>query len=260
MARLTSALLFVVVAFGVLCPAGAQTPTLPPDGGTRLASPTCGLRDGAGQDVADVRAGDEFVLGGTTFPADELVLVTFRQPPRVVELARFRTNASGEFTSEPTGLRIPADAVVGPAAIGVVSSGGSATCDIQISAPADAAAGSGMEPSADGEDDDDLGLWFVVWAILLAFGAVSLGYLRYRRWQAGRLEREMTQLGSDPRKGRVFKTDSRPTHRPATRQRRPERKRVRLGDVGQPSPPVLRPGWDAGKEPTPARQPPSGHE
>ena len=206
MRRSKSLVLFAAVAFGALCGAArAQVPTLPPDGGTRIDPPTCSLRNAAGPAATEFGTGEEFVLGGTRFPADELVLVTFRQPPRVVELARFRTNAQGDFTSRPTVLRIPADADGGPAAIGLASSGGSATCDLRVQAGP--AAATQPEPAPTGEDsEDDLGPWFIVWAVLLALGACYLGYVRYRRWQERRLEQEIARIN----------TGAPPTHREPT--------------------------------------------
>lgn len=220
--------------------------------------PTCTIQSTGGVPTTDFRPGDELVLSGTGFPADVLVLVTFRQPPRTVELGRFRTNVVGEFTSQPTPLRIPADAAGGPAAIHAASSDGSGTCDLRVVGSSSVAGQGGAESPAtsDEDDDSDFGPWLVVWAILLAIGASYLVYLRYRRWEQGRLERQISELGTDPHRGRVFKTDV-PTlpHRRSRRKRGGKRNVLHLGDQQRSaSPPVLREGWDA--EAAPTRQPP----
>lgn len=255
MSRPKRLLPLVVVVFGVLAgTARAQAPTLPADGGTRIESPTCSLRNVAGSAPTTLGRGDEFVLSGTKFPADVLVLVTLRQPPRAFELARFRTNAQGDFTSQPTILRIPAGVHDGPAAVHVASSGGSATCDLRVVGGATAA--SRAEPvgstAADEDDGSVFAPWFIVWASLLAIGAGYLAYLRYRRWQEERLEKEISQLNTDPRRARVFKTDGRSTPKQVERPRAKAR-RLRLGDVKRSSPPPVLGPEDAA---TPLRQPP----
>lgn len=194
-------------------------------------APTCSTLDLGGRAATGFRAGDEFVLKGAGFPADVLVLVTFRQPPQVVELARFKTDGLGEFASQPTILRIPSDAASGPATIRVASSGGSATCNVAVASSSSVARPAVVTSSGPTEDTgNDLSPWFAVWALLLALGAAFLGYIRYRRWSQDRLEQEISALGGGSRVLQHIATE-----------RRPERKRRRLGDVVESPPPPLPP-------------------
>jgi hypothetical protein len=231
-----------VVVGGVLAgPAAAQLPTLPPDGGTRLASPTCTTLDLAGRPRSDFRAGDELILRGAGYPPGELVLVTFQQPPHSAELARFKTSLAGDFTSEPTILRVPADAAGGSAEIRVASSGGSSTCPLNVTALTDSVASASREPagalSDAGEGSEGTPAWLIVWATIVGIGGAFLALVAYRRWQAQRLEQTMARLG------------------PGSRAARPAAP-PRLEDLDQPpraaeAPPVLPVGWDRGREPVP---------
>lgn len=248
MRRLRSFLLIVLAALGAaLGEAWAQTPTLPPDGGSRLDSPTCETLDLAGRPAGSFRAGDELVLRGEHYPAGELVLVSFRQPPYSAELARFRTDGNGAFTSEPTILRVPADSVAGFAEIHVSSSGGSGSCALSLTGTAapvtrPAPAGPTARPTAEPEESNP---WLIVWATLVALVGGYLAFVTYRRWQADRLEKRVSRLGADGGRsgGRPHPEDL--AGSPGTTE-----------DEQPPGgPPILPVGWDAGMEPTPMRRP-----
>lgn len=189
----TAVLLVFSISFALSGVALAQVPTLPSDGGYRLAGPSCATFDAGGRAATDFRAGNEFVLKGAQYPSNVLVLVMFRQAPLAFELARFKTNDAGEFTSEPTILRVPADASSGLASIRVASSGGSASCEMSLTAMPGA---TGARRAAKEPVSDQVSPWLIVWATLVALGGGYLMFLRYRRYRADALERAMYGHGS----------------------------------------------------------------
>lgn len=239
----TRLVLLITVASGALCsPARAQVPTLPSDGGVRLEGPSCATFDREHQPVTTFRAGDELILTGSRFPADSGVLATFQQAPHSSELGRFTTNQAGDFTSEPSVVRLPADALDGPAAIRVSSSGGSADCELVVRAPAAApvVAAGARDAASEDPEPEDTNTWLIVWGTLVAIAGVFLAYVTYRRWQAERLAEAMSRLNGG---GRL---------QAATRRDRPASEFT--GSITEAdAPQVLDPGWDAGREPTPIK-------
>ncbi len=181
----------VVVAWGGH--ALAQVPTLPPDGGSRLSSPTCATSDEQGRAAFEFRAGAALVMRGTTFPANGLILVKFLQDPLAVELGRFKANAAGDFTTEPTLVQLPTEAKAGRAVVQASSEGGSANCEIRMLAVS-AAAGVTRDVASEGDKTNAL---FVVWATLLALGGGFLTFVAYRRKQDARLEEAMTGIAGN---------------------------------------------------------------
>jgi hypothetical protein len=230
-------LLLITVASGALHgTAWAQVPTLPPDGGFILDGPGCATMNAERQPATNFRAGDELILTGSSFPAQSSVLATFQQAPHSSEVGRFTTNDSGEFTSEPSVVRIPGDATDGPAAIKVSSSGGSADCELVIKAAAvetQPVIAVDAREAADDSAPEGTNPWLIVWGTIVAIFGAFLGWVTYRRWQAERLEQAMARIGRS----------SRPRPEPQPAQPDPEAQ----------SPPILEPGWDEGREPTPIR-------
>ena len=161
-------------------------------------TPTCETLDLSGRAASSFKPAAEFVVRGAGLAPNELVLVTFRQAPAQIELARYKTDAQGAFTSRPRIIRIPSDASAGMAAIHLASSQGSATCDAEI-VGASAVAPS---PTSRADEQRELEPWFVAWGTLLALGAVGLAYARYRRWRQARLERQISGLAEHQEPGR----------------------------------------------------------
>lgn len=239
----------------------AQVPTLPPDGGFRLGGPSCATYDRELQPSGSFRPDDEVTVRGGGFPSGSLVLVTFRQLPYESELGRFKAGASGEFTSEPRIIRIPAEGVRGPAAIvASTESGYTATCQLALAAPVSAARTAKPARERDDGENENLSWWLIVWATLVAVAAGGLAYLRYRRWVAARLERRISGLIGG---GHVPPTESPPMPpvHPAPPAPPPPLspwgpdERPTLAVTPDPflSPPILPPGWDDGREPTPVK-------
>lgn len=249
-------LLIIVVASVPLTgflPAAAQVPTAPGEGGFILTSPSCSTFNREGVAETSFRSSEELVLRGTGFPAQTLILVTFRQGSLTAELGRFRTNDAGEFTSEPTLLRLPSGTTAGPATIQASSGGPSGACQVEMAAtPAPAQVRRpDPEPAA-----DDTNVWFAVWAIVLALGGGALTFVSYRRWQEQRLASAISRVGKTGRQARKRRYEAPPRldslSMPAPM---PASSRPASSEGERTSPPVLPPGWDAGREPTPTRRP-----
>lgn len=172
--------------------AAAQVPTAPSEGGFILSSPSCSTFDGAGTATSSFGGGDQIVVRGAAFPAQSLLLVTFRQGALTAELGRFRTNDAGEFTTEPTLVRLPAGTTGGSASIQASSGGPSGTCEVQMRAPVPVAQVRPPDREAEGDDPKVL---FAIWSTLLALGGGALTFLSYRTWQERRLA---TAISSTP--------------------------------------------------------------
>ena len=196
------ALLFTSVVTGMWLHASvavAQVPTAPTEGGFILSSPTCSTHDKTGAPATSFAAADEIIVRGAAFPAEAYILLTFRQDAVTAELGRFRANAAGEFTSEPTQMRLPSGTTGGPASISASSDGPSATCVIQMTAPLPVTRSTSPEPEPAGDDPNVL---FAIWATVLALGGGALTFLGYRTWQERRLAGAMASAGGKPRKRR----------------------------------------------------------
>lgn len=174
----------------------AQVPTAPADGGFILGSPTCTTHDRTGAPATSFAATDEIIVRGSAFPGGSLVLLAFRQDSVAVELGRFRANTAGDFTTEPTQVRLPSGTTGGAASIQASSDGGpSGTCLIQMAAPLPA---STARPPAE-PDGDDPNVLFAIWATILALGGGALTYGGYRTWQEHRLA-SVISSGAKPRR------------------------------------------------------------
>ncbi len=242
--------LITVVACGVWALSGAaaaQVPTAPSGGGFILSSPSCSTFDGTGAAATSFAAADQIVVKGGAFPAQSLVLVTFRQGALTAELGRFRTNDAGEFTTEPTLVRLPTGTTGGNATIQASSGGPSGACEIQMRAPLPAAQVQRPDPEPEGDDPNVL---FAIWATLLALGGGALTFLSYRTWQESRLAGAISAAGTDPkpRKSRRKGYEAPPRLESAEL---PFRRRSSEDGL----PPVLPVGWDSGREPTPVISP-----
>jgi hypothetical protein len=236
--------LIAVVAAGLWISSGtaaAQVPTPPSEGDFILSSPSCSTFDGAGSATSTFGAGDQIVVRGAAFPAQSLVLVTFRQGSLTAELGRFRTNDAGEFTTEPTMVRLPMGTTGGSASIQASSGGPSGACEVQMRAPVPVAQVRPPDPEAEGDDPNVL---FAIWATLLALGGGALTFLSYRTWQERRLATAISAAPANAPKGRK-------------RRRRRIQGPPRLESAELPSrrrPPAA--GWDPEREPAPVIRPP----
>lgn len=224
MERVIRFALLVAALLGAAAPAAAQVPA---------TEPSCTTFDTGGRAAQEFRTGDEFVLKGAGFPAGELVVVSFRQPPFLAELGRFKAGPGGEIDSGTTILRVPADAAAGAASVRVASTGGATSCDLTVSTTgARPAAAAPAAPQPD-EEDEPLGPWFFVWAMVLALGALALVRYRYQGWRREQLEREIATLNGLEMDSRLT---GRSTDRRAAMRSREPRRGLKLGQ-GAPRPP-----------------------
>jgi hypothetical protein len=200
MRRANRSALIAVVAAGVWAlssVATAQVPTAPSEGGFILSSPFCSTFDSTGAATTSFGAAEAIVVRGGAFPAQSLVLVSFRQGALVAELGRYRTNDAGEFTTEPTLVRLPAGTTAGAASIHASSGGPSGACEVQMRAPLPVAQVRRPETEPEGDDPNVL---FAIWATLLALGGGALTFLGYRTWQERRLANAISSISdADPK-------------------------------------------------------------
>ncbi|HYZ91624.1 MAG TPA: hypothetical protein VFA34_04420 [Actinomycetota bacterium] len=240
--------------------AQAQVPTLPPDGGTSLGGPTCATYDRELVASSNFRVGDELTVRGRGFPPNSLVLVSFRQLPREAELGRFKANEFGEFTSEPRIMRIPDEAVRGPAGILISADSASATCSVELAAAPASARRATATPVAEDEGNEYLTWWLILWALIVLLGGAGLALLRYRNWLGRRLERKISSLNGRtnppappgvPPEVPLLPPVPPPPVSPWGPDDRPTL--AATNDNGDHSPPILPSGWDAGREPIPVK-------
>jgi hypothetical protein len=266
MKRATRLFLLVVVTTVTLGgAASAQVPTLPPNGGTSLGGPTCGTYDRELVASSNFRVGDELTVRGRGFSPNSLVLVGFRQLPREAELGRFKANEAGEFTSAPRIIRIPDEAVRGPASIVVSTETASATCELNLAAAPASVRRRAATPAPSEEGNEYLTWWLIAWTTVVLLGGAALALFRYRSWLGQRLERKISSLNGYPR-APMHTMDvpispappaappPPPPPPPPTSPWGPDdRPTLALDNESSQSPPVLPSGWDAGREPIPVK-------
>ena len=149
-----------------------------PAGAQPVAGATCATFNAASEPSSRFEPGDAITVRGTGFGAKSLVLVSFQQGTRTVELARATANDLGAFRA--SNAQIPSSVIGGKASIRALDARGSAICTIRVIGGT--------------EQEGGLGALYVVWGSLLAAFGVFLAALTYRRWKADRLRDAMDAL------------------------------------------------------------------
>ncbi len=178
--RRASALIFLTFA-ALVPPALAQTsppPSAPPPSAPAAAPATCTTYNEASEPASSFRAGERITVSGQGFGPRSLVLVSFQQGTRTVELAQVTSNDLGAFRTARVPL--PASVTTGAASVRSLDARGSAICAITV------------KPAA--ASDDEPTLLYIIWGSALAIFGVVLALLTYRRWKTERLRAAMDDL------------------------------------------------------------------